>query len=98
MKKCIFLFFGAFLLPSLSSASSPEEWGEFRRDLHEECISKAERIMHPTQIISDDFGTEHYGVVLFKGVQLGENKFGHVICIRDKESSRTEITEFIIDK
>ncbi|WP_447876708.1 hypothetical protein [Serratia fonticola] len=95
MNKCTFLCLGLCFLSPLSSASSPEAWGEFRRELLEACISKAVRIILPAQIISDSFGTEHYGVVLFKGKQVDENNFGYVVCIRDKKSNKTELTEFI---
>lgn len=95
MNKNLFLFIGLFIFTLESSASSPEAWDEYRRQLLDSCISKAERIMHPTQIMSDDFGTESYGVVVLKGTRQGDGRFGYRICIRDKKTGDTEVTEFI---
>lgn len=94
MKKIAFAFItcSAAFITSVSHSSSKEAWNEFRTGLFSDCITEVEKIIQPTLMLQDDFGTEHYGVIIFKGMSLTERKYGYVTCIREKTSGKIEVT------
>ena len=84
------------LLASTSStvtyASSPDAWIEFRKDVGKTCKEATSRFIKNPKVIVDPFGSQSYGLAIARGrsAYISKDKI-EIICIYDKQSKKVEI-------
>lgn len=78
------------LVPAAASASSPEAWDVFRRDVETACRSASAQSHPGARIVVDPFGSQNYGIAFLRtGEENGES--GQAVCIYDKRTGAAEI-------
>ena len=79
-------------LPSLSVASTDEEWEKFRQTVEKSCSELAEVPQDAKVTVTvNPFGSESYGVALVT-VDAGDEGQDVLACIYDKKSQKVELT------
>jgi hypothetical protein len=70
-----------------AAASSPVAWEEFRADVREQCLQRAQRLgMKNPEVIVHPFGTQNYGIAVLRE---GADKR---ICLYNKQQKTVELT------
>lgn len=79
------------LLATASSASPPEAWEEFRRDVERQCTALADaQGIRGAAVSVDPYGTESYGVAIIIG---GDGQRQNLyVCVYDKRSQQAELS------
>ncbi len=77
---------------TITYASSPEAWQEFRKDVEKKCKAATSRAITNPTVIVDPFGSQSYGLAIVRGKSAYDNKHKlEIICVYDKKSKTVEI-------
>jgi seryl-tRNA(Sec) selenium transferase len=81
---------------SSAQASSEDAWSGFQAEVSKACLAAAAGLIEKGKVLTDPYGSEHYGLAIVTGTAKGAKTKGakttiSTICVFDKKTRQAEI-------